>query len=218
MASSHPQSRSARLRRAFGVVRTGASSGFTLIELLVVTGIIVVVSTVVLADNNRFGGRVQLENLAYDIALSIRQAQVYGISVERFRTGTFSSGYGIHFDLANPNTYGLFADAITQNGLYDCPSPGTDDCELVQTTNITAGYQIQDLCVTSSVGGETCGIPSIDIVFERPEPDAWIGSSGVSCILDAGACAEGARVQIVSPRGDTMNVAVEANGQISVRH
>jgi hypothetical protein len=183
-----------------------------------VTGIIVVVSGVVLADNNRFGGKVQLENLAYDIALSIRQAQVYGISVARFQGGTFSAGYGVHLAVLSPTVYALFADAVTENGLYDCPSPGTQNCELVQTTNITSGYRINDLCRTASSGTETCGIPSLDIVFERPEPDAWIGSSGVSCILNAGTCAAGARIELISPRGDLMSVAVEANGQISVQH
>src|SRR3989344_9303934 len=52
--------------------------GFTLIELLVVTGILVLISGLVLANNTRFGGAILLKNLAYDVGLSIREVQVYG--------------------------------------------------------------------------------------------------------------------------------------------
>jgi len=216
MALTHLSARPARDTRALALARTGAERGFTLIELLVVTALIVIISTVVLADNNRFGGVVQLQNLAYNIALSIRQAQVYGIAVARFQTGSFGAGYGVHFDSSISDTYELYADAITQNGVYDCPQPGTNNCELVQTTGLSRGYTIEDLCVTPASGTESCGTPKLDIMFLRPEPDAWISSDGVSCTLDHAACAQSARIELLSPRGDTMSVSVQANGQISV--
>lgn len=194
-----------------------AHRGFTLIELLVVTGIIVVISGIVLANNNRFGGAVLLENLAYNVALSIRQAQVYGISVQRFGQNTFSAGYGVHFDLSSPDTYVLYADAIQANGLYDCPQPGTNNCEFVQTTNISSGYSIHDLCVTPISGVEACGISKVDVLFKRPEPDAWISSGGVSCTLDNSKCGQEARIVLSAPRGDQVNIIIQANGQISVR-
>lgn len=189
-----------------------------MIELLVVAGIIALVSGIILANNSRFGGAVVLENLAYDMALSIRQAQVYGISVARFGAGDYSAGYGIDFDLSSPRTYALFADALSQNGLYDCPTPGGSDCELVQASTLNQNYRIAELCTTPPSGAEACGATSrVDVVFKRPEPDAWISASGVSCILDNGACQSRLRVVIASPRGDTMNIVVDANGQISVR-
>ena len=195
-----------------------SARGFTLIELLVVTAIMVVVSTIIFADNNRFGGRVLLQNLAYDVALSVRQAQVYGISVQRFGASTFSAGYGMHFDISNPTAFVLFADALTHNGLYDCPSPGTPEgCELVQATAIASGFRIHDLCVTAPSQAEHCGVGKLDLLFERPEPDAWISSEAVSCIIDHGTCAESARISLIAPRGDIMSVAVQANGQISVQ-
>src|SRR3989344_6228445 len=84
---------------------TRSSTGFTLIELLVVTAIIVIVTSLVLINNNRFGGTVLLQNLAYDMAPSVREAQVYGISVLSFG-GEFDFGYGMHFT-ANSQTYVL---------------------------------------------------------------------------------------------------------------
>src|SRR3989344_919601 len=106
------------------------NAGFTLIELIVVTGIIVVVSSLMFANNNRFGGVVFLENLAYDVALSMRKAQVYGIAVRRCdpnktasctTANQFALGYGIQFSKATPTMYVLFADAYpgVGNGIYD---------------------------------------------------------------------------------------------------
>ncbi|OGI25003.1 MAG: hypothetical protein A3E38_00015 [Candidatus Moranbacteria bacterium RIFCSPHIGHO2_12_FULL_54_9] len=198
--------------------------GFTLIELIVVTAIIVVITGVVLVNNNRFGGVVQLENLTYDVALSIRQAQVYGISVQRFGASTFSAGYGAHFEMANPGTYWVFADALTTNGVFDCaPNPTPDNCERVQTTEITRGYSVKGLCAPAGADATTCTrVLKLDVLFKRPEPDAWISGrnndSEPSCTpSQGGTCYESGRIILASPRSDTMSVVVEANGQISVQ-
>ncbi len=189
-------------------------AGFTLIEMLVVTGIMALISGLVLVNNNRFGNSIILQNLAYDIALSIRQAQVYGISVQRFNQ-SFGSAYGMHFQ-ATPSTgqaaYELFADALSPaNGTYDCPNPGTTNCELVQSTTIAAGYGIYTLCATPPNQAEICGLSTLDITFQRPEPDAYIRSPAYAGLN------ESSRIQIVSPRGAFKNVVVESNGQISVQ-
>jgi prepilin-type N-terminal cleavage/methylation domain-containing protein len=197
-------------------------AGFTLVELLVVTGIIVVISTIVLVDNNRFGGAVLLENLAYNVALSVRQAQVYGISVERFGANTFNAGYGVHFDLSSPNTYVLFAD-VASKGTFN---PTSDGSEIVQTTTISTGYSIYDLCVTA-VSDELCNSSSpgaatkIDVLFRRPEPDAFISVNGTPTFnagtVIPGALNQRARVLLKAPRGDKMSVVIYINGQISVQ-
>lgn len=196
--------------------------GFTLIELLVVSGIIAVVSGLMLVNNARFGGAITLRNLTYDVALSIRQAQVYGISVARFGpgVGTFEAGYGMHFTLDDDRHYVLFADAGVQNGLYD--SGELVGNELVAETTIERGYKIADICVKPPGGVETCSIGQLDILFKRPEPDAYISVEGSPLSFNANGNVtstnlnERARIIIASPRGDCMSVSVEATGQISV--
>jgi prepilin-type N-terminal cleavage/methylation domain-containing protein len=192
------------------------SAGFTLIELIVVVSILVIITTVMLANHARYGSSVILQNLAYDVALSIRQAQVYGISVARYGTTTesrFDRGFGMHFN-SNATQYVLFADVFAQNGVYDSN-------EQVNISSITNGYRISDLCATlpgSNV--ETCGYSNLDILYLRPEPGALIsaGSDGVtSCITVKNSCQENARIIISSSRGDTMGVTVWGNGQISVQ-
>ncbi len=194
-----------RLLRPVSTLQSPASQGYTLIELLIVTGIFVIISSVVLANHARFGGKITLENFAYDVALSIRQSQVYSIAVQRIGASNYSASYGMHFDTASAQTYELFGDSVSVNGLYDSG-------ELLQATTMGGGYRVSDLCVrTLGAGSETCGITKLDIVFKRPEPDAYIRANGNSTLHEAG------RIVISSPRSETADIVVEATGQISIQ-
>lgn len=201
--------------------RAEAVRGFSLIEMLVVIGIIVMISGVVLSNNARFGGVIQLQNLAYDIALTIRQAQVYGISVQRFNTTTtFAAAYGMHFAMSSPNSYQLFGDVSSPaNGIYD---PGGVTPELVQSTTIQAGYTIAGLFATPP-GGSEISVSSLDITYRRPDPDAYISRNGDVLTFNAkgkyasGTINEQARILLQSPRGDQKSIVVSSNGQISVQ-
>lgn len=200
-----------------GSEKKTSDRGFTLIELLVVTGIMVFITSLVLVNNNRFGGQILLQNLAYDIGLSLRQAQVYGISVRRFGADNFSTGYGMHFARTSPTTYVLFADAVSTNGIYDgCASPVS--CELVESTEITRGFYVSGLFVGPASG--EVSVNSLDILFKRPEPDACISANDAVTINGAGECTinpnERARIVLSSPRGDEVGIVVEVTGQISV--
>jgi type II secretory pathway pseudopilin PulG len=200
-------------------------------ELLVVTAIIVVVSAIALANNAKFGGTVLLEDFAYNVALTIRQAQVYSISVHRTGSNCLTSGstcfavpYGVHFSLSSPTQYVLYADANV-NGVYDSG-------EAITSYALQNGYSIYKLCVASSnITLAACKNPSdsgslhhktlLDIYFQRPEPDAQITADvNDPCIPTAGGgggtCQPYSFIVFQSPRGDYMGVAVQGNGQVYV--
>jgi hypothetical protein len=191
-----------------------------LIELLVVCAIIIVITALVLVDNSKFGGDVTLENFAYDVALSVRQTQVYGIAVERFGTSNFNTGYGMYFSLTSPNTYILFADE-DGTGVYDAKATPS---EIVESNSIQQGFAITGLCAIPEVNGTNCTpVSEIDILFIRPEPDAYIsvgqgGNAPISCVRQPNAaCYYEAQITLTSPKGDTRTVVVDATGQISVQ-
>lgn len=184
------------------------TAGFTLIELLVTMAIMTIISSMILANHNKFGGSVLLQNLAYDVALSMREAQVYGIAVRRFGASDFTAGYGVHLETgANNKIYTIFADA-NKDGNYDTG-------ELVRGITIQRGYHIQQVC-TTSIGVENCTGTQLDMIFIRPEPDAWISRNGGNCYPDRISCQDSARIVVASPQGATMSVKIYANGQISV--
>lgn len=194
------------------VNKRACTRGFTLIELVAVMGIFVVITSIVLVNNNQFGGKFLLENLAYDVALSVRTAQVYGTSVKRSDAGVFTNGYGIHFDAASPSSYVLFADAVA-NGLYDSSSG-----ELVQSYSFQSGYTISSLCTTlGSASTEACGSSALDIQFQRPEPGARISGNGISGVTNPAYLQSRGRIVLRSPRGDQISIVVESTGQISVQ-
>ena len=71
-------------------------SGMTLIELMVVLVIFIIVAGLTIFDYSKFRSTASLQNLADDIALSVRRAQNYAIGVKGSQS-SFSNGYGIHF-------------------------------------------------------------------------------------------------------------------------
>ncbi|MDO8522373.1 MAG: prepilin-type N-terminal cleavage/methylation domain-containing protein [bacterium] len=203
--------RELKKRIGFDSVRKSGKGGFTLMELIVVTGIIVVITSVVLANNNRYGGSVLLQNLAYDIALSIRQAQVYGISVRGLGASNFSIGYGMHFAMNDSTHYELFSDA-DNNGLFSDASENVSPSPYV----IGRNYYIAKLCAPAGTklsdnSYECTSVTQLDVLYKRPEPDAAIRIPGTSSLQDS------ARIIVESPRGDILSIVVDATGQISVQ-
>lgn len=182
--------------------------GFTLVEMLITISIFVVITSIVLTSHSKFSGNILVGNLAYDIALSVRQAQVYGLSVREFSAGSgeFDIGYGVHFDKDTPTFYILFADR-NDDSLYNGVS------EIVEVFNIKNGYGVSRFCAVVSSGTEECTpstIRFLDIVFKRPDPEANISSNtGIKRYNKA-------EITVSSPQGQERVISIWGTGQISV--
>ncbi len=182
-----------------------ALRGFTLIELIVVMAIFAVISIGVIANYSRYDSSMLLGSLAYDIALSVREAQVYGLSVKGY-SSNFQVGYGIRF--ANSSTYTFFADT-NANKVYDS---GVDS--IIDTYSVGGGHSITRYCTVDSLNQTKCSddaspIHHLDVVFFRPDPDANISS-------DKGSLYSSAKIVVASPSGETRTVTIQSTGQISV--
>ena len=200
--------------RFFGRRLPAGRQGFTLIELLVVSSIVIIITTVLLFRHERFNSATLLRSLGYSVALSIRQAQLYGTSVREVTSGgIFAPSYGIYFKSGDTTHYFLAAD-LNQNGAI-----ATDGSEDVSPSpyNINGGYQIKDFCAYVASGGAAhCKsngiITSFTIRFVRPNPDALF-------VTDAPGgpyLYSSAYIQLESPGEDTRGITITTTGQISV--
>lgn len=180
----------------FGTFTRAKSGGFTLVEMVVTVAIFAIISSIVIARNASFDNEVLLNNLAYDIALSIRQAQQFGINV-RVSGGEFDAPYGVNFE-ADSENYVLFADRDGDN-TYG----GAESGELLEMYTIGRGALVKSLCDLES---DTC-VKQLNIVFHRPEPDAIINNGEIAR----------AQVEIISRRQQGIRyVIIESTGQIAI--
>lgn len=193
--------------------------------------IIGLISMVVLTSQSNFNRTITLANTAYDIALTLRSAQTYGLGSRATSAGIPNVPYGVHF--AGNNSFVFFADTLPtgSTGTPNCRNSetGKPDCQpgnyaftsgsdvVVQTYTIGNSITIQDFCAYSS-GAWQCrsnGLASLDIVFARPDPDPFISKNGAwveafpvtqACITLAAASA---------PAGPYRYIKVAQSGEIT---
>jgi prepilin-type N-terminal cleavage/methylation domain-containing protein len=200
-----------------------ARRAFTLIELMVVLTIIIIMTTIVLTSQSSFNKTLILANTAYDIALTLRSAQTYGVGSRTSGT-TANVGYGVHFLKGNPGSFTFFADAAPAALCTrpDC-KPGdyiyTGDADvLVQTYTLGNGMTIKDFCAFPVLGIWSCesyngGLTSLDIVFARPNSVPFMSTNGSYVAPPSQVTA--ACIIVTSPQGGVRFVSVAASGQIT---
>jgi prepilin-type N-terminal cleavage/methylation domain-containing protein len=198
--------------------KRNSKRGFTLIELLVTISIFVILTGVVIFNESKFNSTILLTNLGYDVALTIRQAQTYGINIKEFNDEGFLP-YGVHFDKSDDakKSFILFAD-VRYDPIDRIAYPyGFDDlldlseCQVdlgcVSRYNIQRGNYISDLWVDDEP------VDSLDIIFQRPNPDAIIISNGDI----SGTLGGKAEIFLISSDGTgSTTISVQSNGLIEV--
>lgn len=147
--------------------------GFSLLELMITIGIVMLVTGLALVRYSGFNNTVLLRSQAYELALDIRQAQVYGISASGQKNG-FDNAYGIYFKVNEP-TYILFNDSDVS------PTSGT-----YSGSNEAVGnpYQIDYRFKLSDINdgsGGSCQPSEVSFTFKRPNFDAVIKTDDVDC-------------------------------------
>ncbi len=178
------------------------SRGFTIVEMLVTVAIFAMISGVLLARNSKFDDESLLQAAAYDVALSVRHAQSYGINV-RGQAGSFDNAYGIAFDEAT-TSYAFFIDTDGDDAF--------DENELIERYQLGRGYSIGRICLFASIDPSCDDMTDeVAIVFRRPNPEAIITESGGS----AGAVVA-VGIELVSPRGGQRFIIVRQTGQVGV--
>jgi prepilin-type N-terminal cleavage/methylation domain-containing protein len=169
------------------IFKRNFKKGFTLVELLVTITIFVILTGVVLFNQSRFNSTILLTNLAYDTALTIRQAQTYGINIKEFDNGSGTGNfvpYGVHFDMSANKSFILFADMAYDKTNPDLLTPYAGDkysCRVadncVNRYSVKRGNYISGICVKTQTT-DCSPVSELSILFKRPNPDAVIYGRG----------------------------------------
>ena len=163
---------------------------------------------------NQFGNKITLQNVTYKIALSIREAQLYGVSGKFQNENTFIAiPVGIYINkIPVPGeyaaTYILFSDINPQNNRYDVEA--VNPKETIEVNRLIGGYFISSMRARNSSNNGFVNLNEVYIMFQRPEPDARI--------LDQdGVLYDLLEIIIESPQNDRLKIIVNASGLISVQ-
>lgn len=198
--------------------------GFTLVELMVSLAIFAFMTAFLVAKYSNFNQGILLTNLAYDVALTLRNAQSYGLNVKSKPEGgasystNFDYPYGVHFDKRDTkegtnepvlsNTQMIFfadLDYAAYGGKVLSPSDS-----IISTYNIKGGSHVSDVCVGTSEN--SCdSMRVLDISFMRPNPNAIITADSQNITYPY------AMITVQSSSGLTKKIVVRSTGQISVK-
>jgi len=181
----------------------------TYVELIVVLSIFSTMTSVVLFNYGGFQAKVDIKNLASDIALKVVEAQrasLSGTLPSQATTPTWKPSYGIYFDITAPKQFIYFVDLNNANGY--------ETTEAVSTIDITKNNYIQGI---QRCSGDTCvpasPISPLAIIFQRPDSRAvFKDSNGETLTNDF----DYIKISIQSPESATSAIKVYPSGRIQV--
>jgi prepilin-type N-terminal cleavage/methylation domain-containing protein len=176
---------------------TKSHKGFTLIEFIVIISIFAIMASVALFNFSGFRSTVGQNNLAHDIALTIRQAQVFGWSTTTDTannlvaldsvTGNplrFAEGITIEYPFDQQKEFFLYrkANALTSQE-YTVADEKIDTIKIAGPHRIVAvqsGSSHDDLLVDAQrhIPSGTPLTGTLSIAFTRPRPEALFFSGG----------------------------------------
>lgn len=169
------------------------TKAFTLVESLVTMFIIIVLSLIVIPNYNSIKQQLALQHSTFKLAQDIRTAQEMAMSAKEFPACTnpnYKYGYGVYFQMANPQEYILFADC-NGNGSYNS---GGDRMVGGESVKFEQGIEINALSTNL-----------LSVVFTPPDPTVKIsGGSSLGEII------------LINNRGQTETVKVNEAGLINI--
>lgn len=185
--------------------------GMTYVELIVVLSIFSIMSSMVMFNYGAFQARVDIKNLANDIAIKIVEAQKAS-TFGKLPSVAVSSGwkptYGVYFSLSDNKNFTYFVD-LDSNKFFDgLACLGSTEC--INKVSITKGNYISSIMVfyLDSTSGP---VSNINLSFIRPSLSAEIKSTpAISSNINY------VQITITSPKLTTANIKLYRSGRVQI--
>ncbi len=201
-----------------------AQAGMTYIELIVVLSIFSIMSAVIIFNYTKFQAKVDIKNLANDIALKIVEAQKSSIAgklpplaEQAIVPLNWKPAYGVYMNTMSPGSnknFIYFADLDQSGDFTDttsfCSNYSTSGDECLDKINITKGNYISS--IELSGGGCSATISNLGIAFKRPSAEAVFSSNPA-----LGCTPTFVVININSPQNLSAKVKLWASGRLEIQ-
>lgn len=203
------------------LVKLQRNGGMTYVELIVVLSIFSIMSAVVLFNYGKFQAKVDINNLANDIALKIVQAQKDAMSgklpAQAPLVDLWKPSFGVYFDKTDPTHFVYFTD-LDQNKSYDVSydvssvCPGNSEC--LDKIFITKNNEISDLQVFDANNNDLIlSSNDLSLTFTRPNSGV-IMESDDSVFLPQDVSY--AQITITSPQSVSARIKLYPSGRVEI--
>ena len=186
--------------------------GMSYIELIVVLSIFAVMSSIVIFNYGAFQAKVDIKNLASDMALQIISAQKAALSglipVQTPTVSPWKPAYGVYFyPNSDPKSFIYLVD-LNQDG-YFTGGQCTGDC--LNVISITKGNSISRLDVFYQ--GDSIAHPLLNLtaIFTRPNSGPVFRSSTTFT-----SAINYVQITVLSPKGATALIKLYPSGRVQI--
>lgn len=189
--------------------------GMTVIELIIIVAIFSVVASTVVFDYGKFNSKVEIKNLANDIALKIVEAQKSALTGKLVSGATsgWTPAYGVLFNISVPNRFVYFADLDNSDSCTgsQCSPPFSVGGEVLEVVTITRGNTVPSGGLQLSGSGCPATISNISMVFTRPDSSpAFTSSPSLTC------SPSNLLINVTSPVSVTGKIRLYSSGRLQM--
>jgi type II secretory pathway pseudopilin PulG len=205
--------------RFFRKLKRNTNKGMSYVELIVVLSIFGAMSSIVLFNYGEFQAKVDIKNLANDIALKVVEAQkaaTQGQLTTHNYIASWKPSYGAYFTLttnglADNKSFNYFAD-LNNNQNYDDSTctPASLAGECLEKLIITKGNSISAITAYYS-SGSTQNLNNVMMIFTRPSQEArFFSSASISSGLSY------IQITVSSLKTATARIKIYPSGRIQI--
>lgn len=152
--------------------------GLTLVEMIISLSVVMIITAIFIVNYRGTNKKTDLIMASQGLVADIHQAQSRSLGLLQYGDQTPAGGWGVHFDLNNPNQYIIFADLDGPGEYgdymeYDPETEGNTD-NGARVVELSSELELTNLVVGNSSRS------TANVTFLPPDPRTNINSGGTT--------------------------------------